>query len=522
MTAFQGCWRGLRQMAARSTVNLDQFLDPRWRISNLYTITDKTGHRVPFRPNGAQLQFLDEIHTRNIILKARQLGFTTLMCIVDLDACLFKPDTRAGIIAHRLDDAKVIFRDKVKYAYDNLDEGLKGQIVATQDSADTLTFSNKSSLRVSTSMRSGTLQYLHVSEYGKICAQFPDKAREIKTGAIEAVPLNGLITIESTAEGQEGDFFDKTQEARRLEAAGADLSNLDYRFHFYPWHDDPDYDLGQTLGVITDEQHRYFERLETQGVNLTRGQKVWYVTKEMNLGGDMKREYPSTPDEAFEQALEGAFFTKELHIATKQQRIGKFPYDPYRPVNTFWDLGHNDLNTIWLHQFVGGFHRFIGYYENSGEFIKHYIDWLNEWKEEHNATFGTHYLPHDGKRNSLWLENGTMGVMDQLRFHPSIVDRPDTHRDIIAACRGIFWKCQFDEEGAGDGLKRLRAFRKEWDDIRGVYKNRYLHDINSHGAMGFATFALSGHTEEDVTVATKRRRAYEDDESEDSGSWMTA
>src|ERR687894_77363 len=112
-------------------------------------------------------QFLDELHSLNIILKARQLGFTTLCCLIYLDACVFTPHTRAGVIAHKLEDAKVIFRDKIKFPYDRLDEGIRAAVPAVQDSVDTLTFGNNSSARVSTSMRSGTLQYLHVSEFGK-------------------------------------------------------------------------------------------------------------------------------------------------------------------------------------------------------------------------------------------------------------------------------------------------------------------------------------------------------------------
>ena len=198
----------------------EQFLDPRWRLSNLYTITDKAGTRVPFRPNSAQLALLDDLHSANIILKARQLGFTTLCCLIYLDACIFTPNTRAGVIAHKLDDAKVIFRDKIKYPYDQLDEGLKAAAPAVQDSADTLTFANNSSIRVSTSMRSGTLQYLHVSEFGKICAQYPEKAREIVTGALNTVEAGQFIVIESTAEGQEGAFYRMCQEARENAAMG--------------------------------------------------------------------------------------------------------------------------------------------------------------------------------------------------------------------------------------------------------------------------------------------------------------
>ncbi|MBY2923070.1 hypothetical protein HF265_31050 [Rhizobium leguminosarum] len=47
-----------------------------------------------------------------------------------------------------------------------------------------LLLGNNSSIRVGTSLRSGTLQYLHISEYGKLCAKYPDKAREVRTGAL--------------------------------------------------------------------------------------------------------------------------------------------------------------------------------------------------------------------------------------------------------------------------------------------------------------------------------------------------
>jgi hypothetical protein len=315
-------------------------------LSNLYTITDKAGRAVPFRPNTAQLRFLDEVHSLNLILKARQLGFTTLYCLVHLDACLFTPHTRAGVIAHRLDDAKVIFRDKVRFPYDRLDEGLKAAVPAVQDSADTLTFGNNSSLRVSTSMRSGTLQLLHVSEFGKICAPYPDKAREIVTGALNTVEAGQFVVIESTAEGQEGAFYDLAQKARMRALSGAALTSLDYRFHVFPWWGNPGYALQDTAVVIGAEDARYFEGLEAEGIRLSPAQKRWWARKAETLGGDMKREYPATPDEAFEQALEGAYFAHDLFAASKQGRIGGFPFDPRATVQSFWDLGRNDLNTI--------------------------------------------------------------------------------------------------------------------------------------------------------------------------------
>src|SRR5215213_1629632 len=110
-------------------------------------------------------------------------------------------------------------------------------------------------------MRSGTLQYLHVSEFGKICAQAPEKAREIVTGALNTVEAGQFVVIESTAEGQEGAFYEMTQRARARAAAGSSLTPLDYKFHFFPWWQEEAYSLQDGAVVIGAEDERYFERL---------------------------------------------------------------------------------------------------------------------------------------------------------------------------------------------------------------------------------------------------------------------
>ena len=215
-----------------------------------------------------------------------------------------------------------------------------------QDSADTLTFGNNSSIRVSTSMRSGTLQYLHVSEFGKICAQAPEKAREIVTGALNTVEAGQFVVIESTAEGQEGAVL-------RDDPAGADAGRARREPSRRSTTASTSSRGGRTRPIVLDdaavvigaEDQRYFERLEAAGLKLTLPQKRWWTRKAETLGGDMRREYPATPDEAFEQALEGAYFAQDLFAAAKQGRIGGFPYDPRSTVQTFWDLGRNDLNT---------------------------------------------------------------------------------------------------------------------------------------------------------------------------------
>jgi hypothetical protein len=221
----------------------ERFSDRRWRLNNLYTIKDKAGNAIPFRMNANQEQLLSELWTLNIILKARQMGFTTLIQLVMLDACLFNSNTSAGIVAHNREDAEAFFDDKIKFAYDHLDPEIQKAVPATQDSAKSLTFANGSRIRVGTSLRSGTFQYLHVSEFGKTCAQFPAKAKEIVTGAFNAVEAGQFIAVESTAEGQEGTFYDMVMEAKRNAELQRQLTPLDFKLHFFAWWKDPTYSL---------------------------------------------------------------------------------------------------------------------------------------------------------------------------------------------------------------------------------------------------------------------------------------
>jgi hypothetical protein len=122
-----------------------------------------------------------------------------------LDRCLFNSNQHAGIIAHAREDAEMLFR-RVKFAYDSLPMEIKAIQPANTDNAGELQLSNGSTLRVGTSMRSSALQYLHISEFGKICAKFPDKIREIVTGSLNAIAPGQYIFIESTVEGRESIF----------------------------------------------------------------------------------------------------------------------------------------------------------------------------------------------------------------------------------------------------------------------------------------------------------------------------
>lgn len=458
--------------------SIDNLSDARWRLRNLYKIKNKAGEVIKFVPNPEQEKYLDNIHSRNLILKARQKGFTTLNCIVELDAALWEPNTSCGLIAHNEKAAEEIFRNIIKFAYDNLDESIKSRIPAKNDRTNQFVFANGSSILVATSVRSGTFQYLHISEFGKICAKYPERAKEIVTGSIETVAAGGYVCIESTAEGQQGYFFDWCQAGKSL-PDDYEYTELDFKFHFFPWYESADCVLDGSF-PIPREYEEYFASLGL--FDLTDAQKRWYVKKDERLGSEMKREYPSTPDEAFEQAIEGAYFSRELEIAHKQGRIGMYPVVPTLPVNTFWDLGYHDYCVIWFHQQWQGMDRFVGYYENTGEKIEHYVRFLKEWKNEHDVIFGEHYAPHDIKRDDMFYDETRLEKAERLGIRFQRVRRVQDKQDAIDATRTRFATALFDKENCNQGLSRLGVYRKEWDDRLGKWKEKPRHDEASHAA----------------------------------------
>jgi len=485
--------------AADLAANLD---DPLWRLANLYQIIikgddDEDGLVIQFRPNRAQRRLMARLWHRNVILKARQLGFTTLVAILWLDTALFsKSPIRCGIIAQDREAAEAIFRDKIRFAYDRLPAVLRERMPLQTENKSELVFAhNGSSIRVATSMRSGTIHRLHISEFGKICAKFPDKAREVVTGSIPAVPKSGILIIESTAEGQEGDFYAITERARAQAEKRTPLTEKDYRFHFFAWWEAPEYEIEPGAVLITEADNKYFLLVEAKiGRAISERKRAWYVaTREADFSGDpslMWQEYPSTPEEAFQVSTEGCYYAENLARARKEGRVCQSLPLEAAPVNTFWDLGRGDATAIWLHQRVGAENRFVGYYEGSGEDLSHYAAWL----QNQGLVFGRHYLPHDAEHRRLGMNPDTNRTIKEMlesllpgqRFE--VTPRVTTIQTGIQATRNVFSSCWFDETKCLQGLKRLAGYKKEWDKSNGCWRDTPRHDENSHGADAFRQF----------------------------------
>jgi hypothetical protein len=469
--------------------------DRDWRLAHLYRIIDKRGKEVLFEPNETQRAVLANPHNRKLILKSRQHGITTLAAILSLDTALFRGNTSCGLVMHKLEDAVKVFTQKIMFAYDRIPEWIRLAVpIKNRNNTGFVEFENGSRIEVSVSHRGGTLQFLHVSEYGPMCAMFPQRAQEVKTGALNTVPVDGIVTIESTSYGGFGDFHDMCKAAMEQQAlvshGDAVLSALDYNLLFFAWWQDPRNCVDHEGVIVTKEDEDYFRKVESEiGKALSDGQRAWYVKTAKVQGEAMFREHPSTPDEAFQAAIEGGYYTSQMAQARGEGRIGRVAHEAGVPVNTFWDLGFADSVAIWFHQQVSVENRFIRSFSKSGEYLPYYCQYLQQMAAEHNYVYGTHYLPHDAASSTL----AGRDVLSQLqeafpgqRFE--VVPRVANVWLGIQQTRQAFPSCYFDAVNCADGLKALDAYRKHFDARHGIFTSEPEHDEFSHYADAFRQF----------------------------------
>ena len=229
-------------------------------------------------------------------MKSRQLGFTTFEAVDNLDEALFTRNHDGLFIAQDLETAQDIFNNKVELCWENFP--LKELYEVDKNSTRKLKFGfgdgTFSSLTVDTTGRSGTYSRLHITEFATVCKKFVDKAREILEGSIPAVPTNGRVDIESTADGSEGKFYDIFWEAWER---GTPTLPTEYKAHFYNWQWDSEIETIQPLPSLPPD----FGAYQAQH-NLNQKEITYYYLKWISLNKDwsaLRKEYPTTPYEAF-------------------------------------------------------------------------------------------------------------------------------------------------------------------------------------------------------------------------------
>ena len=464
-----------------------RLLDKEWRLSHLYVIRDKQGRTKKYNRNRAQKDFFSKKHTRNIILKSRQLGFTTEEAIDGQDDTLFTRNFNTLLIAHDLDSGKRIFGEKIEFAWKNIPEELRKLWKVDTNTAQTLKFEfgdgTFSMIAVDTSGRSGTYQRVHITEFATLCKKYPDKAREIIEGTIPAVPTHGRVDIESTAQGAEGKFHDMFWEAWNR---GEPTRPIEYKAHFYNWTWD-DEELNQLVAEEVPSEFKEYQIIH----RLTDVQITYYFHKWLSLNKDwnaLRREYPTTPEEAFEASVEWAYYAVEMAQAEQQGRVKMVTYDPALKVHTSWDLGVGPNLVVGCWQRLPTELRLIDvWYGVSNEGI---VDACRALQRK-PYIYGKHFFPPDGWAHEEGSGKRRIEYAQQMGFHPTEVPNlsPD---DRIDALRRVFPKLWINNSTLEMNrcITALKQYQREWDDKRGKphdnpYKNWASHfaDMAQHAAV---------------------------------------
>lgn len=194
------------------------------------------------------------------------------------------------------------------------------------------------------------------------------------------------------------------------------------------------------------------------------------------------------------QTLDGAIYADELKQTLLDGRRKKVAYDPFKPVYTFWDLGHSDRTAIWFIQRVGMEYNIINYYENRLKKLPHYLEYMKSL----GYNYGTVYQPHDADNETL-AARSIANLTRAAGFKVIVVNRPSKKVVGINAVRTVFELCNFDEEKTKDGWQCLSRYAYKVNEETGNFSREPDHDTPwSHGADAFQTFALSLRTEDDT------------------------
>lgn len=472
--------------------------DPLLRIRTLYKVKSaKSGHMIPFVPTPEQEVILNAIHRdglkKIIILKARQLGMSTVINIIMADLQIWNGGWQGTIVDEDQKAASLKLKYKVKAAFENLPMEIRShfQIISANESEFSVRFKRAAADQTSTTFagknaRGGTNQFLHISEWGPIQHQDPPRSEEIMTGAIPSAK-EGIVAIETTWKGGKGGHLWSLTE-RAMTTPPEYLTAEDYTLFFFPWHADPQYRTTGDFSQIPESIHQYFDEKEAHLTAIgkphtfTPEQRLWYHKVAIPKGNQRYAEYPTTLEECFLAPVPGAIYAQLIDQARAEGRITDFPWSREHPVHTFWDLGSPENTRVAYVQFVGREIHVIDY--DTG------LDLTPIQRVAHlrakGYTYHTHHLPHDAAAR----ERSGLNFEDQMKtagLHPLTII-PQTHNiwTGINKMTETLPRVWFHRTRCAKLIAGLEAYHTKEDKTHpGHQTSTPVHDWASHDADAF-------------------------------------
>lgn len=278
------------------------------RFAGLLDIVPKGGQRQKLRLNDIQRKYSAERTARDVVLKPRQVGFTTLEQARDIYHFLTVPGARVVVTCQSLtehDPLKVLSKN-YRVMFDSLEraglqlkfhtQSASNWVLADRDASLRIVEAGASEAAAEKKGRAGTISRLHLTE-----TAFYEYADETLNAMLECVPgteHGSEIVNESTPNGATGFFY------RQCKNAGSSLGA--YRLHFFRWHDDSEYATPLEPGESISPQGEREEMLVARGIS--GAQLKWYRAKVQDKGQDkVDQEYPSDSETCFLVSGRGFF-----------------------------------------------------------------------------------------------------------------------------------------------------------------------------------------------------------------------
>ena len=332
---------------------LPEVFNAGYYIEKFLKIRDKNGRLIPLLLNEPQKRFYEAFArqwrenkpVRIIILKARQMGFSTLTEAILFFLTATNFNRESLIVAHNDDASERIFEMSRRF-FDNLPPEVRpscrgassrrlvfGKPKKSGDGEKSGKRGLESALSCATAGGSGigrsyTLSCLHLSEF----AFWPGDKMSTYLGLAQAVPdaPGTVIVIESTANGY--DSFKKLWDSAVEASARGEEGYLPL---FFAWHEMKSYRRSVDPGFSrTEEEQRLAAAYGLDDEQLS--WRRWCIRN--NCGGDVelfRQEYPSSPDEAFISTGRCAF-DKEKLILRRAAVAGEKPeYGSFLPETDF-------------------------------------------------------------------------------------------------------------------------------------------------------------------------------------------
>lgn len=181
-------------------------------IEDQLSIIDKTGKEVPFKLNAIQRKFVNEATGRDIILKARQQGFSSFILGAFTKDFIFKENSLSVVLADNADNSQDLLA-RVKHYIKAFELQNNTKVPLKYNSKYELHNSyNNARYIIGTAEnsefgRSKTITNLHMSE-----AAFYKHFRKLHASAGTALVPSGRFVVETTANGFDEfkEFWDET------------------------------------------------------------------------------------------------------------------------------------------------------------------------------------------------------------------------------------------------------------------------------------------------------------------------